>query len=323
MKKEYKVSVVVPAYNEAQTIDELLRQLVPVLKKYPMYEVIFVNDGSTDETLSVLEKAHRKNKQVQYLSFSRNFGHQAALRAGLEHASGDCVISMDADLQHPVAVIDQMIEKWLQGAEVVNTLRLENKNQSWLKRKTSNLFYKIMGFMTNVRVPKGAADFRLLDKKVVAVLKTSTERNLFLRGYIYWMGFKQDSIPYQVGKRFAGKSSYTVRKMLMLAWAGITSFGIMPLRLASVLGFLTTGIGFAYACYVLYMKMFTHAFVVTGWASVLVSVLILGGIQLIIIGILGEYLGLIYLESKHRPSYIVSVSSLDETPVQKKKEKKS
>lgn len=321
MKKKFTVSVVVPAYNEARNIGELLRRLVPVLKKYPDYEIIFVNDGSSDETESVLERAHHQNKRVHYISFSRNFGHQAALRAGLNTASGDCVISMDADLQHPVSVIDPMIQKWLQGAEVVNTLRQENKNQSWLKRKTSNLFYKIMGFMTNVRVPKGAADFRLLDKKVVQVLKNSPERNLFLRGYIHWMGFKQENIPYQVGKRFSGKSNYTVGKMLVLAWSGITSFGIMPLRLASVLGFFTTAIGFLYACYVFYMKMFTPSFVVMGWASVLISVLILGGIQLIIIGILGEYLGLMYLEAKHRPHYIVSRSSFDEKNQEKRVKK--
>lgn len=317
MKKEFKVSVIIPAYNEAQSIEELLKQLIPVLKKYPSYEVIFINDGSVDQTQEVIEQASKKNKNIQYLSFSRNFGHQAALRAGLDFASGDCVISMDADLQHPVNVIPQLITKWQNGAEIVNTLRQGNKNQSWLKRKTSNLFYKILGFMTNVPVPKGAADFRLLDKKVVAVLKQSSERNLFLRGYICWMGFKQVYITYQVGKRFAGKSSYTFRKMFMLAWSGITSFGIMPLRLASVLGFLTTVIGFIYACYVLYQKIFNDAFIVSGWASVLISVLIIGGIQLIIIGILGEYLGLIYLESKHRPSYIISQSSINQTPQNK------
>ena len=310
MKKNFKVSVVLPAYNEAQNIEEMLRQLLPILKKYSAYEVIFVNDGSKDETLSILQKMHQKNPAVHYVSFSRNFGHQSALRAGLDYASGDCVITMDADLQHPVAMIDKMIDAWLSGAEIVNTLRQENSNQSWLKRKTSNLFYSILGFMTNIHVPRGAADFRLLDKKVVTALKKTTERNLFLRGYIYWMGYKQVFLPYQVAKRFKGQSSYTLRRMMMLAWSGITSFGIMPLRLASVLGFITTTVGFLYACYVLYMKIFTDMFVVSGWASVLVSVLIIGGIQLIIIGILGEYLGLIYLETKHRPSYLVSQSTL-------------
>ncbi len=312
MKKNFKVSVVLPAYNEAQNIEEMLRQLLPILKKYSAYEVIFVNDGSKDETLSILQKVHQKTPSVHYLSFSRNFGHQSALRAGLDYASGDCVITMDADLQHPVSMIDKMIHAWLSGAEIVNTLRQENKNQSWLKRKTSNLFYSILGFMTNIHLPRGAADFRLLDKKVVRALRKTTERNLFLRGYICWMGYKQVYLPYQVEKRFKGTSSYTLRRMLMLAWSGITSFGIMPLRLASVLGFITTSIGFLYACYVLYMKIFTDMFVVSGWASVLVSVLIIGGIQLIIIGILGEYLGLIYLETKHRPSYIVSQSTLSE-----------
>lgn len=310
MKKNFKVSVVLPAYNEALNIEEMIRQLLPVLKKYPAYEVIFVDDGSTDGTLDILKKTHEKHRKVHYISFSRNFGHQNALRAGLDRASGDCVITMDADLQHPVSLIPLMIKEWQNGAEVVNTLRQENKNQSWLKRKTSNLFYKVLGFMTGIHLPPGAADFRLLDKKALQTVKNTPERNLFLRGYVCWMGYKQVNLPYQVAKRFAGASSYTLRRMVVLAWSGITSFGVMPLRLAAVLGFVTTSIGFLYACYVLYMKIFTDAFVVQGWASVLVSVLIIGGIQLIIAGILGEYVGLVYLEAKRRQAYIVSETTL-------------
>lgn len=307
--KSFKLNVVVPAYNEALTLPELIRQLTHILSDTD-YEIIIVNDGSSDNTLEVLKELHQQNNRVQYLSFSRNFGHQSALRAGLNYAQCDCVIMMDADLQHPVNLIPDMIKLWQDGAEIVNTIRQENKNQSWLKRKTSNLFYKILNYMTEINVPKGAADFRLLDKKVLDVIKNTPERNLFFRGYVNWIGYKQVNIPYQVGKRFAGKSSYTLKKMMALAWSGITSFGIMPLRLASLLGFLTTAIGFLYACYVLYMKIFTDTYVVSGWASVLVSVLILGGIQLIIIGILGEYLGLIYLETKHRPLYIISETSI-------------
>ncbi len=310
--RTFKLSIVVPAYNEAESVPVLTERLLNLFPKNQSLEIIFINDGSTDSTLEVLKKLHKKHKAVHYISFSRNFGHQYALRAGLAYASGDAVISMDADMQHPPELIPDLIQKWQEGYDVVYTLRQENANQGWFKRKTSNLFYKILSFMTSVSVPRGAADFRLLDRKVVNVLNQSPERDLFLRGYITWIGFKQIGIPYQVGKRYAGTSSYTLSKMIRLAWMGITSFGIMPLRLASVLGFVTTGIGFLYACYVLYMKIFTNSFVVSGWTSVLVSVLILGGIQLMIMGILGEYLGLMYMESKHRPNYIVRETSVKE-----------
>ncbi len=306
-----KISVIVPAYNEAENIPVLLEKLK---KNIPSksYEIIFVDDGSTDDTLNILKNLRKQNDCIHYLSFSRNFGHQYALRAGLAKATGDAVISIDADLQHPPEVIPQLIQKWQDGYDIVYTLRQENKNQGFLKRKTSNLYYKLLNFMTSVSVPKGAADFRLLDKKVVQILNKSPERDLFLRGYITWMGFKQIGIPYQVAKRHAGKSCYTLSKMIRLAWMGITSFSIMPLRIASVVGFLTTLLGFLYACYVVYMKIFTNHFVVTGWTSVLVSVLIIGGVQLMIMGILGEYLGLIYLETKKRPNYIIQESSFKE-----------
>ncbi len=307
-----KISIVVPAYNEAENVPVLTERLLSLFPKNNNIEIIFVDDGSTDTTLNVLKELSKKHKEVQYVSFSRNFGHQYALRAGLAYASGEAVISMDADMQHPPEIVPELIQKWHEGYDVVYTLRQENANQGWFKRKTSNLFYKILSFMTAVSVPRGAADFRLLDRKVVDVLNQSPERDLFLRGYITWIGFKQIGIPYQVGKRLAGQSSYTLSRMIRLAWMGITSFGIMPLRLASVLGFLTTGIGFLYACYVLYMKLFTNSFVVSGWTSVLVSVLIIGGIQLMIMGILGEYLGLMYMEGKRRPNYIVRESSIKE-----------
>ncbi len=309
--KDYKLSVIIPVYNEAENIPVLLEKLktnIPTAS----YEIIFIDDGSTDNTLNVLKDLKNKMPRLEWISFSRNFGHQYALRAGLAKATGDAVISMDGDLQHPPEIIPQLIQNWQVGYDIVYTIRQENKNQSFFKRKTSNLFYKILNFMTSVNVPKGAADFRLLDKKVVHILNNSPERDLFLRGYITWTGFKQIGIPYQVAQRYAGKSSYTLSKMIRLAWMGITSFSIMPLRIASVIGFLTTLLGFLYACYVVYMKIFTNHFIVTGWTSVLVSVLLIGGVQLMIMGILGEYLGLIYLETKKRPNYIIQESSFEE-----------
>ncbi len=308
-QKQVKISIVVPAFNEAENIPLLTKRLLSLFPPESPIEIIYVDDGSRDETLTVIKQLSSKYPEVQYVSFSRNFGHQYALRAGLAYASGDAVISMDADMQHPPELIPDLLQKWKEGYDIVYTQRLENKNQGWFKRKTSNLYYKVLNFMTSVAVPRGAADFRLLDRKVVDILNKSPERDLFLRGYITWMGFKQIGIPYQVGKRHAGQSSYTLTRMIRLAWMGITSFGIMPLRLASVLGFLTTFIGFLYALYVVYMKIFTNSFVVSGWTSVLVSVLIIGGIQLIIMGIIGEYLGLIYMETKQRPNYIVRETS--------------
>ncbi len=301
----FKVSVVVPSFNEEGNVSILAEKLVKILKQYADYEVIYVNDASTDKTLEKLKELHRKNPKIKYLSFSRNFGHQYALKAGIDYATGNCIISMDADLQHPVELIPELISRWQKGNNIVYTVRKESKNQGWLKRKTSNLFYKVMRFMTGVNVPQGAADFRLIDEKVAEVIRNTSEKILFLRGYITWMGFRQEAVEYIPAKRFSGKSSYTLKKMIALAITGITSFGIMPLRLASLLGILVTFLGLIYGIYVLYMKLWGTAYIVTGWASLLITILLLGGCQLFIMGILGEYIGLIFIETKKRPNYII------------------
>ena len=225
--------------------------------------------------------------------------------AGLEHASGDYCVIMDADLQHPVELIPELISKWQEGNNIVYTVRKESKVQSWFKRKTSNLFYKVMRFMTGVNIPQGAADFRLIDSKVAEIIRNTPEKILFLRGFITWIGFKQASVEYTPAKRFSGKSSYTIKKMIAFAISGITSFGIMPLRLASFLGLLISGLGALYAIYALYMYSFAESYVIAGWTSVLITILILGGCQLVIMGILGEYIGLIFIETKKRPNYII------------------
>lgn len=301
----FKVSVVVPSFNEEGNVSILAEKLVKILKQYADYEVIYVNDASTDKTLEKLKELHRKNPKIKYLSFSRNFGHQYALKAGIDYATGNCIISMDADLQHPVELIPELISRWQKGNNIVYTVRKESKNQGWLKRKTSNLFYKVMRFMTGVNVPQGAADFRLIDEKVAEVIRNTSEKILFLRGYITWMGFRQEAVEYIPAKRFSGKSSYTLKKMIALAITGITSFGIMPLRLASLLGILVTFLGLIYGIYVLYMKLWGTAYIVTGWTSLLITILLLGGCQLFIMGILGEYIGLIFIETKKRPNYII------------------
>lgn len=309
--KNFKVSIVLPAFNEQENLPVLVDKLVPILKKYSDYEIILVNDGSTDETFAVMKKLHQQNPQIHYLSFSRNFGHQYALKAGLDYATGDCVISMDADLQHPPELIPQMITEWLDGNDIVYTIRQDKGTESFFKRFTSKSFYKVFNFLTGLRMPQGAADFRLLDKKVVQSLRQMPERTLFLRGLIFWMGFKQKALTYQVQPRHAGKTAYNFKRMLSLAMIGATSFSVKPLRLAIYLGFLVAILGCLFTAYVLYIKLFNGA-ALSGWASIMCVLLILGGTQLVIMGIVGEYIGMIFMEMKKRPTYIVDKTSLEQ-----------
>lgn len=307
--KNFKVSVVVPAFNEQDNLPVLTDKLTGLLQKYPAYEIILVNDGSRDDTLSVMKKLHAQNSYIQYISLSRNFGHQYALKAGLDAATGDCVISMDADLQHPVELIPDMIAQWQAGYDIVYTTRQDKGTESLFKRISSKGFYSVFNFLTGLKMPAGAADFRLLDKKVVQALKNMPEKTLFLRGLIFWMGFKQKAIAYQVAARHAGKSSYNIKRMMSLALAGATSFSIKPLRLAIYLGFFVAILGCLFTAYVLYIKLFGGVSI-SGWASLMCVLLILGGSQLVIMGIIGEYIGLIFTEMKNRPTYIVDETSL-------------
>ena len=309
MMKKFKVSVVIPAYNEAENISPLLERLLPVLQPYNDYEVIFVDDGSSDDTLNVLELWHKKNEKVHYVSFSRNFGHQYALRAGIDYATGDCVISMDADLQHPPELLTEMIENWQQGFDVVYTIREDTADAGLLKKATSALFYKVFSFFSGLKLPQGTADFRLLDRKAANVLSAMQEGNLFLRGMVFWMGFKQKAVPYKAEKRFKGTSSYTLSKMVALAILGATSFSIKPLRVAIYLGLLIAFFGGLFTAYVLYQKLFGGS-VITGWASLMSVVLVLGGVQLFMMGIIGEYIGMIFMETKRRPKYIVQKTTV-------------
>lgn len=309
--KKFKVSVVVPSFNEAESIPELIKRLLAVLKNYSDYEIIFVDDGSQDDTLTLLNRFHKKNKKINYISFARNFGHQYALRAGLSRATGDCVISMDADLQHPPELLPEMIEKWLNGADIVYTVRKNTQGVSFFKKLSSRLFYRFFNFLTGVNLPAGTADFRLLDKKAVTVLNQYQERSLFLRGVVAELGFHQEAISYEAHKRFAGTSAYTFKKMLSLAVSGATSFGVKPLRLAIWLGLITACMGACFSAYVLWARFFGSG-TISGWASMMCVILILGGAQLFIMGIMGEYIGLIFLETKNRPRYIVRSTTFDD-----------
>ncbi len=309
--KNFKVSVVVPAFNEEGNIPRLANELVNVLKQYKSYEIIFINDGSVDNTLDTIKKLRLHNKNIHYISLSRNFGHQYALKAGLDSATGDFVISMDADLQHPVNLIPTLIQEWQNGYDIVYTVRTDKKTESLFKRSTSKLYYKIFNFLTGLNMPSGTADFRGMDKKAVQVLKNMPEKTLFLRGVVFWMGFKQKALSYQVHPRFAGKSAYTLKKMMSLAMAGATSFSVKPLRIAIYAGFIVAVLGCLFTAYVLYMKLFGGA-TISGWASIMCVLLILGGSQLFMMGIIGEYIGMIFMEMKKRPNYIVDETSLNQ-----------
>jgi polyisoprenyl-phosphate glycosyltransferase len=305
--KSFNVSVVIPAYNEEGNVRLLAEKLVPLLEQYGDYEIIFVDDGSKDGTPGVLKALHRENRRVKYISLARNFGHQNALKAGLDHAVGDCVISMDGDMQHPPAMIPQLIEKWQEGYDIVYTVRKDDPELSFLKRKTSGLFYRLMNRFSDVNIQEGAADFRLLDRTVADVLKDVNEYYLFYRGLVAWVGFKQFGIHYEPEKRNAGETKYTFKRMVGFALNGITSFSLKPLRLSILLGVFFALLAFLYGIYAIVMKFSGNA--VPGWASVLVSVLFIGGFQLIVLGIIGEYIGKLFMESKRRPHYVVKEKS--------------
>lgn len=301
------ISIVLPAFNEEGNIQIVYSRLTTVMKEYENYEIIFVDDGSKDFTLERIKEIAGNDNKIKYISFSRNFGHQNALKAGLDYSSGECVISMDCDLQHPPELILEMINKWHEGYDIINTVRSESKDISFFKRKTSNLFYSFINKLSDINITAGSSDFRLLDRKVVAILKKCTEFPFF-RGMVSWVGFKSYPIPYNPDKRYSGESKYSIKKMIFFALNGITSFTVKPLHLSSLLGVVISAFSFLYIIYAIFCKIFTDQ-TIAGWTSVLVSVLFLGGIQLIIIGILGEYIGKLFITSKNRPLYIIQEKS--------------
>jgi dolichol-phosphate mannosyltransferase len=302
--ESFKISVVVPAFNEAANVGPLSAALGAALARYPDHEIVFVDDGSTDGTLSILRELRRKNPRIRYVSFSRNFGHQSALRAGLDTAAGDCVVTMDADGQHPTETLHAMIERWRAGAEIVTAVREGGGNAGLFKRATSRGFYRFMNAVADVRLIEGGADFRLLDRVAVDVLRSLPESNLFVRGMVGWIGFRQEVVPYAEAGRAAGVSKYSVGRMIALGLNGITSFSIRPLRLATLVGTMLAVFSLLYGLYALYVFFFTQH-TVPGWTSIMASILFCGGMQMLLLGIFGEYLGRLYIESKRRPFYVV------------------
>lgn len=304
-----KISVIIPVMNEEGNVHSIAEGLDNIFRSIQYdYEIIFIDDGSTDNTLTEIKAECNRNDNIFYLSFSKNFGHQYALKAGLDESRGDCVISMDGDMQHPPSLLPQLIEKWEEGYDIIYTVRKDHKEVPMLKRSTSNLFYNILNRLSDIELESGTADFRLTDRNVVNVLRNFTELDLFWRGLIKWVGFKQVSIEYQPLERKAGQSKYTLKKMISFALKGITSFSTKPLTIAIYLGFAFSLLSLLYLPYALISKYMGH--VISGWASIIVTIAFFGGLQLMILGIIGTYLGKLFMQSKQRPHYIIKEKNL-------------
>ena len=300
-----KIAIVIPSFNEAGNIEVMVNSLHSVLQKLTYeYELIFVDDGSSDTTLSILKKLLLKDDKLFYIELSRNFGHQNALKAGVDIAKANAVITMDGDMQHPPELIPQLIQKWEEGFDVVYTRRADDRKVSYFKKKTSKSFYNLMNYLSEVNFEPGTADFRLMDQKVVGVFTDFSENELFIRGLVSWLGFKQFAIDYEPAERFSGKSKYTVKKMMHFAIQGITSFSTRPLHIAIFLGIGLSVFTFVfYIGYVLYSMYFGH--IISGWASVISTIVFFGGLNLIILGIIGMYIGKLFIQSKQRPNYLI------------------
>lgn len=297
------LSVIVPLYNE----EEIVKKTFTVLEKELAgieHELIFVNDGSTDGTREILEGLLPETPQNRLINFSRNFGHQAAFSAGLKHARGKAVVIIDGDLQDPPSLIRDMLKKWEEGFQVVYAQRKKRKGETVFKRASAHAFYKILHALTNIDIPMDTGDFRLMDRVVVDQLNALPERNRFLRGLVCWVGFKRVGIPYDRNERSAGTSKYPLRKMFRLAMDGITSFSTTPLKLSFLTGMVATVVAFGLFVWSVLEKFLNPVTTVPGWASLMTAVVFFGGIQLMCIGILGEYIGRIYEEVKQRPLYI-------------------
>ncbi len=304
-----RYSIVAPCYNEEGNLLELHRRITEVMDKTgEPWELVLINDGSIDRTSELMQALHQSDPRVHYLDFARNFGHQIAVTAGVDYAQGEAVIIIDADLQDPPELILKMIDKWKEGYQVVYAVRAERKGESWFKLFTAKLFYRIIYRITDVDIPLDTGDFRLMDRKVVDALKQMQERHRFIRGMTSWVGFKQTGVTYTREERFSGQTKYPFRRMLKFALDAVTSFSFFPLQMAMYLGFTIAGLSGLGAFVVIIARLFgdpnNQPFF--GQATTLVMVLFLGGVQLISLGIIGEYLGRIYDEVKGRPMYIVN-----------------
>jgi glycosyltransferase involved in cell wall biosynthesis len=305
MNTEPRVSVAIPLYNEREVLPELLRRVRGVLDEIPggPHEIVFVDDGSSDGTFEILSVAAAEEPRILAISLSRNFGHQSALSAALDNVSGDVVVVMDGDLQDPPEVIPRFIEEFKKGIDVVYAQR-SGRKEGWLLRLCYYLFYRVLALFSNIRLPLDAGDFALLSRKVLDELRRIPEHHRYLRGLRTWVGFRQVGIIVERSERLAGHSKYSFMKLLALAFDGIFAFSVVPLRAASVLGLLTIATALTYVAYSVYVKLFFNV-VPQGFTALIVAMTFLGGVQLLFLGIIGEYVGRVYEEAKGRPHYII------------------
>ena len=302
-----KVSVVVPMYYEEEVANECYKRLLEVFKglnEYE-YEFIFVNDGSKDKTLLILEEIAKQDENVKVISFSRNFGHQCAVTAGIKYVTGDAIVIIDADLQDPPELIPEMLKLWKEGNEVIYGKRKTRDGESAFKLLTAKMFYKTLNSLSDVDIPRDTGDFRLVDRKVVEVINRLPEHNKFLRGLFSWVGFKQVPFEYERKERFAGKTKYPLKKMLKLASDGIISFSTKPLKMVGFIGIISIIISFLVLIYTMVSYIFKLNHLSAGWTSIMIAVTFFAGIQLLSVWIISEYIGRIYDEVKHRPQYII------------------
>jgi polyisoprenyl-phosphate glycosyltransferase len=300
-----EISVVVPIYNEQESIDCFFERIESTLGALKMqYEVICVNDGSTDETINYLLRHHQRNSSIKVINLSRNFGKEIALTVGIDFASGAAVVPIDADLQDPPELIPEMVDKWLQGYDVVLATRRNRHGEGWVKKLTAHLFYKVISLVSPIAIPENTGDFRLLDRRVVEALKKMPEQTRFMKGLFAWVGFRQASIFYDREPRYSGKTKWNYWRLWNLAMDGITSFSAVPLRIWSYVGLLISLPTFLYAVFLI-IRNLVHGADVPGYTSLMVVILFLGGVQLLSLGVIGDYLSRVYEESKRRPLYFI------------------
>jgi glycosyltransferase involved in cell wall biosynthesis len=299
------ISFIIPIYNEAEQIAHFIATLASeIIKHTPLYEIIIVDDGSADHSLEIVSQLIGKYP-LKALSFSRNFGKEIALTAGLEHAEGDIAILMDADFQHPFGTIKIFLDKWQEGYDMVYGVRTSRENESWLKKKFTRFFYGLSSHLSEVSIPVDAGDFRLVNRKIIDALKKMPEHNRFMKGLYAWVGFKSIGVPFVVQDRVAGKSHWTFARLLGLGLNGLFSFSNLPLRVWSLIGLIISGISFIYALWIVFTVLY-FGIDLPGFATLTVAIMFFGGIQLLSIGILGEYIGRIFTEVKRRPNYLIS-----------------
>ncbi|MDA3910883.1 MAG: glycosyltransferase family 2 protein [Bacteroidales bacterium] len=315
------ISVILPVFNEAENLDNCQKSIAKTLENIcSAYEILYVNDGSTDDSLDIIKQLAKKNNSVKYLDLSRNFGQQAAISAGLEYCSGNRIVIMDADMQDPPELIAEMNQKMDEGFDVVYGKRKTRKGESFLKKFTARLFYRLLARITNVKIPMDTGDFRMISRKVADILKKMPERDRFIRGQVAWIGFKQTYVSYEREGRKKGRSAWSYKQMIRFAIDGITSFSDFPLRFATFLGIIVSFVSFILILWALYQRFIAHSYV-QGWTSLILSVLFLGGVQLLSLGIIGEYISRIGSNVRRRPRYVINEKNtetedetLDEQP---------